>query len=99
MRRGILLRANFTIIRNARGGRVGKREGNMQTLDNISCGKSAVVMAVDTGVRARTRLESLGLLPGSEVSVLSNGKGPMILSVGEGRLVVERNVAKQVMVA
>ena len=71
----------------------------MQTLNLIGTGESAVVVSVDTGVRARTRLESLGLLPGSEVAVVANGSGPLILSVGEGRLVVERGIAEKVVVA
>lgn len=70
-----------------------------KTLRVVSAGETAFVIAINAGSRARTRLESLGIIPGVEIDVLNNGRGPMIVSVGEGRVMVERGIAQKVLVA
>lgn len=70
-----------------------------KTLNTIAAGETAYIIAVDAGHKARARLESMGLIPGTEVDVLNNGGGPMIVSVGEGRIMVERGIADKVLVA
>ncbi|WP_272699596.1 FeoA family protein [Desulfovibrio sp. Fe33] len=70
-----------------------------RTLKSLAEGEIALIVAVDAGVRARTRLESLGIIPGVEVDVLSNGFGPMLVSVGQSRVMVERGIAEKVVVA
>ena len=70
-----------------------------KTLKSVAAGKNAFVVAVAAGFRARTRLESMGIIPGVEVDVLSNSRGPMLVSVGEGRIMVERGIAEKVLVA
>ncbi len=72
---------------------------SQKTLRTIAAGETAFVVAVDAGVKARTRLESLGIIPGVEVEVFNNGRGPLIVSVGEGRIMVERGIAEKVLVA
>lgn len=47
----------------------------------------------------RRRLESIGIIPGAEVGILANGIGPVLLSVGESRIALERDVAAHVLVA
>lgn len=70
-----------------------------KTLKAVGAGENAFVIAVDAGKKARTRLESLGIIPGVEVDVLSNTGGPMLVSVGESRVMVERGIAEMVIVA
>ena len=70
-----------------------------KTLRTVGTGENAFVVAVDAGWKARTRLESLGIIPGIEINVLNNGGGPLIVSVGEGRVMVERGIAEKVLVA
>jgi len=70
-----------------------------KTLKSLATGENALVVAVDAGVRAKTRLESMGIIPGVEVDVLSNGLGPMLVGVGESRVMVERGIAEKVVVA
>jgi ferrous iron transport protein A len=70
-----------------------------KTLNAVTGGETVIVVAVDAGFKARTRLESMGIIPGSEVDVLNNGGGPIIVSVGEGRIMVERGIAEMVVVA
>ena len=70
-----------------------------KTLKAVSAGQCVFVVAIDAGTKARTRLESMGIIPGIEVDVLSNGQGPMIVCVGESRVMVERGIAEKVLVA
>lgn len=70
-----------------------------KTMGSVVSGETVFVIAVDAGAKARVRLESMGIIPGTEVNVLTNGSGPMIVSVGEGRVMVERGVAEKVLVA
>ena len=63
-------------------------------------GESAFVIGMAGGGRARARLESMGLVPGAEVVVLSNGgHGPLLISLGEGRITLGRGIAEHVLVA
>ena len=70
-----------------------------KTLKSLAAGENALVVAVDAGTRAKTRLESLGIIPGVEIDVLSNGLGPMLVAVGESRVMVERGIAEKVLIA
>lgn len=70
-----------------------------KTLKSVGPGGTAFVIAINAGRRARTRLESLGIFPGIEVDVLNNSRGPMLVSVGQGRVMVERGIAQKVLVA
>jgi len=72
---------------------------SQKTLKAVMAGSNAFVIAVDAGQKARTRLESLGIIPGVEVDVVSNTNGPMLVSIGESRVMVERGVAEKVIVA
>lgn len=69
-----------------------------KTLQSISAGESALVIAIDGGRKASARLEDLGILPGVMISVLANAHGPLLVSVGESRVMVERGVAGKVFV-
>jgi ferrous iron transport protein A len=68
-------------------------------LAGLRSGESAEVSGIAAGGKARGRLASLGLIPGSTLRVVANpGIGPLLLSVGESRLMVERGVAEKVQV-
>ncbi|MCM0756527.1 ferrous iron transport protein A [Desulfovibrio aminophilus] len=69
-----------------------------RTLRNLGPGESALVIAIDGGRMATMRLEDLGILPGVEISVLANAAGPLLVSVGESRVIVERGIADKVRV-
>lgn len=63
-------------------------------------GETALVIGMAGGRQARARLESMGLVPGAEVEVLNNGgRGPLLISLGEGRITLGRGVAEHVLVA
>jgi len=66
-------------------------------LNTLRPGIRVEVCGVHAGSKARCRLASLGLIPGSVLQVVANpGVGPLLLSVGESRLMVERGVAAKV---
>lgn len=70
---------------------------NHTALTSLRSGSRAEVNAICTGCKARCRLASLGLFPGCTLQVVANpGIGPLLLSVGESRLMVERGVAEKV---
>lgn len=70
-----------------------------ELLSAVRSGARAAVSGILAGSQARCRLASLGLIPGSELLVIANpGIGPLLLSVGESRLMVERGIAAKVLV-
>ncbi len=69
------------------------------TLQDIKTGEKALVIAVDAPEAERGRLESMGILPGVEVGVLADNGGPILVSVGDARMAVERKLAAMVIVA
>ena len=58
-----------------------------------------MILAVDVEEKERARLESLGLLPGVEINILARGAGPLLVAVGESRVVIERDIADGIIVA
>lgn len=70
-----------------------------KTLNTVLAGTNTCVVTIDAGRCATTRLESLGVYPGTELAVVVNsGRGPMIISIGDGRLILERGIASKVIV-
>ena len=74
--------------------------GNGETmLHTLRSGARGAVSGIMAGAKARCRLAALGLIPGSQLLVIANpGVGPLLLSVGESRLMVERGIAAKVLV-
>lgn len=69
------------------------------SLVTMRSGSKAEVSGIRAGCKARSRLASLGLMPGSILQVIANpGVGPLLLSVGDSRIMVERGVASKVQV-
>ncbi len=91
-------------MRRGQSSTVPQQPGYMSGNDGIALttirpGVKAEVCCLHAGSKARCRLASLGLLPGSVLHVVANsGIGPLLLSVGESRLIVERGVAERVLV-
>ena len=69
------------------------------SLHYLRSGARAEVRTIAAGRKARCRLASLGLIQGSILQVIANpGIGPLLLSVGDSRLMVERGIAAKVLV-
>ena len=73
---------------------------NKQNLSSAESGQIYFVIATDLDGIHLKRLESMGIIPGAELDVISNETGtPLLVAVGESRLMVDRAVAEQVIVA
>ena len=68
-------------------------------LTMISEGKKAVLRSIEGGRQLRSRLASLGLLPGAELEVIQNsGHGPFVVAVKGSRIVIGRVMAERIVV-
>ncbi|XPV75049.1 MAG: FeoA family protein [Desulfovibrio sp.] len=70
----------------------------LKTLDCTRQGSSAVIVSVNSTQKERLRLEGLGVTPGVEIDVLSHSSGILLLGAGEGRFVLEKQVASLIQV-
>ncbi len=61
-------------------------------------GKRVRISKVDCGLKLRTQLCAMGLMPGVWVEVVSVNDGPVILSVMGGRLMLGHAMAAKVLV-
>jgi ferrous iron transport protein A len=62
-------------------------------------GERVLVIGLDAGAKAVSRLESMGLVPGAELEILSTStRGPVLVSLGDTRFMVERGIASKVLV-
>jgi Fe2+ transport system protein FeoA len=62
-------------------------------------GKTSQVLGIRSGGSLAGRLAALGFTPGASVTVLQNSGGPVIVLVLDGRVVLGRAEAEQVLVA
>ncbi len=70
-----------------------------QLLSRIQPGCRVRLVAITGGHQLRSRLVTMGLLPGAELEVVkNNGDGPVILSIRGSRLVLGRGMSQQIMV-
>ncbi|MDL2259551.1 ferrous iron transport protein A [Deltaproteobacteria bacterium OttesenSCG-928-K17] len=67
-------------------------------LHDFQVGESTLVIAVNLEEKERLRLESMGIMPGVEISILARGVGPLIVTVGEARVMVEQEIAEGIIV-
>jgi ferrous iron transport protein A len=68
-----------------------------QTLSAIKSGKSVRILRMGPCQGMRTRLTEMGLMPGVMVEVQANlHRGPVVVAVGGGRVVVGRGMAEQI---
>ena len=61
-------------------------------------GETAVVKKVGGNPEARQHLEKLGFVPGSEVTVMNESNGSLIVNVMESRIAIGKDMAMKIMV-
>ena len=61
-------------------------------------GRPLKVMGLNGGKMLSSRLASLGIIPGSDVSVVCNSGGPVIVEVKGSRLSLGQGMARKIMV-
>ena len=71
----------------------------MKPLGFLSIGRSGVVRDIAGGKSVRSRLTGMGFIEGTSIHMIKNdSSGPLIVAVGEGRLVLGQGVAHKVLV-
>ena len=61
-------------------------------------GESTVVKKVGGKPEVRQHLEKLGFVPGSEVTVMNEASGSLIVNIKESRIAIGRDMAMKIMV-
>ena len=68
-------------------------------LSRIDPGKEVTLIDIDGGRGARSKLYSMGLVPGVNLKVLSrNGAGPIMIAVKDFRLAIGLGMARKIIV-
>lgn len=67
-------------------------------LASVPEGSKAVVVSVVGGPGLRRRLLEMGFAPGSEVEVVANGRGPVVVKVRGVMVVLGRGMAGKILV-
>lgn len=71
----------------------------MMPLSMVNQGESNVIARVGGKEETRRFLENLGLVTGTEITVVSTINGNMILNVRDSRVAIGRDMANKIMVA
>ncbi len=68
-------------------------------LSIVQQGRKVKLVCVDQCEGLAGRLAALGLVPGVEFEIVKSAPGPLILAVGETRLMIGRGMAEKIRVA
>lgn len=69
-------------------------------LTSVAAGRTVRLVAIEAGRGLQSRLAAMGLVPGVELRVVSNGAwGPFIVAVKESRVMLGRGMSDKVYVA
>ena len=70
------------------------------SLAGVKPGKRVFIIGLAAGEGLRGRLAAMGLVPGTQVEVITNSaQGPFIISVKGSRIVLGHGMAQKIMVA
>ena len=68
-------------------------------LSSVDVGKEVTLIDIDGGRGIRSKLYSMGLVPGGKLTVLNrNGAGPIMVGVKDCRLAIGRGMAQKIIV-
>jgi ferrous iron transport protein A len=68
-------------------------------LCQVKAGDEVTLKSIKGGSRMRSRLFSMGLLPGTKLSVLNpGGSGPLLIRVRDSNLAIGRRMAERITV-
>ncbi len=74
-------------------------ENGAVALSAMRTGERGIVLELDCGRGLRSRLASMGLTPGTEITMLQNfGHGPLIAKVRDARIALGRGEASKIYV-
>ena len=69
-----------------------------KSLFQADIGQPVVIAVIDLSRKEMLRLESMGLIPGSEVCVMTKAAGVLVVMVGESRVMLEQYFSKKIQV-
>jgi len=68
-------------------------------LSRVDAGKKIIIQDIDGGRGIRSKLYSMGLIPGAKLTVLrGNCSGPIMVAVKDSRLAIGRGMAQKIIV-
>lgn len=89
--------------RNPRHRRISQKIGTRLTTYLTECesGEEVIVLSVNAGYRAKTRLANLGIVPGVKVKKMKDApfRGPIEIKVRGSSLVLGRGLASRILVS
>lgn len=75
------------------------RQKQVRPLSTAKAGETVKLTSIEAGRGLNSRLASMGLLPGVEMKVISNGHpGPFVISVKNSKMMLGRGMAHKIMV-
>jgi ferrous iron transport protein A len=75
------------------------QKGPARPLSSTKAGEVVRLVQIEAGRSLRSRLAAMGLVPESEITVVSNGHpGPFILIVKDAKVVLGRGAAQKITV-
>lgn len=73
---------------------------NQKTLSIVKTGEKVKLIAIDAGHGLKGRLVAMGLVPGTVLTVISNGHpGPFVISVKDSKVMLGRGMAQKIIVS
>ncbi len=75
-----------------------EQEVTVMPLCMTPMGEKVVVKKVGGNPEVRQHLEKLGFVPGSEVTVMNEASGSLIVNIKESRIAIGRDMAMKIMV-
>ena len=71
----------------------------IKPLSKVKSGEKVRLASIDAGRGLNSRLASMGLLPNTEITIVSNGHpGPFVISVKGSKMMLGRGMANKIMV-
>lgn len=68
-------------------------------LENVLTGQKVKVVSVDDGRELVARLSAMGIIPGTEITVIRNNRfGPFVVAVKGARIMLGRGMANKIFV-
>jgi ferrous iron transport protein A len=75
------------------------KQKQARPLSTTKAGETVKLASIEAGRGLNSRLASMGLLPGVELKVISNGHpGPFVISVKNSKMMLGRGMAHKIMV-
>lgn len=80
--------------------RMPTRSAGVTFLSDLRTGDSGVVMSLHGGGGFRSKMLSLGIIPGNKISIINGGCGqPFVIKMGDTRLMLGWGMAQKVAVS